>query len=51
MKRKLYQLMLLAIILLGASLFVLQGCKKEEEDITNDDWRIPQNANLCLRIK
>ncbi len=30
--------MFLAIILLGASLFVLQGCKKEEEDITNDDW-------------
>jgi uncharacterized protein (TIGR02145 family) len=38
MKRIPYQFMLLAIILLGASLFVLQGCKKEEEDITNDDW-------------
>ncbi len=36
MKRKLYQLMLFALIVLGVSLFVLQGCKKEEEGVV--DW-------------
>jgi hypothetical protein len=32
MKRKPYLLMLLTSVLLGVSLFVLQGCKKEEKE-------------------
>jgi uncharacterized protein (TIGR02145 family) len=32
MKRKPYLLMLLALVVLGVSLFVLQGCKKEEKE-------------------